>query len=134
MTMSESKKRPGGITVLSVLLAWLAIAGALNAWFIFSGDSPDLGPAFGLVALVYALSALAACIGLWRMAPWALRALHTWMVICLLIFAGLAYTFEDFIRGGIPGLVGFSLFIGLFFLGIHRFVQTKLSPDASAGE
>ncbi len=123
-------KRPGGITVISVVLAWLAIAGALNAWFIFSGDTPDLGPPFGFAAVIYSIAALAACIGLWRMAPWGLRALHVWMVVCILIFAGFTYAFDDFIRGGIPGLLGFALFIGLFFLGIQRYVSTKLAPDS----
>lgn len=127
--MNEAMKRPGGITVLAILLGWLAIAGGLNAWFIFRGDSPDLGMVFGVGALVYALAALAAAIGLWRMASWAPGALHAWMLICVLIFAGLAYSFDDFIRGGIPGLVGFSLFIGLLFLGIHRYVQVKFSAD-----
>jgi len=117
------------MTVISVVLAWLALVGAVNAWFIFTGEVPDLPPAFGIAAVAYSLAALSACIGLWRMAPWGLRALHAWMVVCVLIFAGFAYLFDNFIRGSIPGLIGFILFIGLFFLGIHRYAETKLKPD-----
>lgn len=123
-------KRPGGITILSLLLGWLGIVGIMNAWFIFSGQSPDLEPAYGIGAVFYAASSLAACVGLWRMAPWAVRALHAWMLVCVVIFAGFALFEDDFIRGSIPGLIGFVLFIGLFFLGVHRYVVTRFnSPE-----
>lgn len=115
--------------MLSLLLAWLAIVGAVNAWFVFNGEVTGLHPAFGFAGMLYSISALAACIGLWRMRSWSLRALHGWMILCLLIFAGFAIRFDDFIRGGVPGLVGFSIFIGLFFLGIHRYVDSKFSTD-----
>lgn len=125
-------KRPTGITLLSLLLGWLAIVGMVNAWFIFSGDFPHLDPVLGFVALMYAASALSSCIGLWQMKSWAPRALHSWMVICLLIFAGFALGFDDFMRGGIPGIIGFAVFIGLFFLGIHRYVQSTLGGETNA--
>jgi hypothetical protein len=119
-------RRPAGITILSLLLGWLAVAGTLNAWFIFSGDVPDLGPIFGTAALIYAACAFLACLALWKMKPWALAALNIWMAVCLFIFAGFAARFEHFIVGGIPGLVGFGVFIGLLFLGIHTYVKTRI--------
>ena len=125
-------KRPGGITVLSLLLGWLGIVGIMNAWFIFSGQSPDLGLVYGIGAVVYAASSLAACAGLWRMATWALKALHTWMLVCVLIFAGFAFFVDGFIKGSIPGFIGFVLFIGLFFLGMHRYVVIKFNPPQEA--
>ena len=111
---------------MSLLLGWLAVAGALNAWFIFSGDYPELGLMFGFVALLYAAAALSSCIGLWLMKSWAPRALHGWMVMCLLIFAAFAFLFDDFFKGGIPGIIGFAVFIGLLFLGIHRYVESQM--------
>lgn len=123
--IETAKTRPGGITVLAIILAWLGLVGLSNAWFVFAGEYPDMGPLVGVAALIYAVSALGACVGLWRMAPWALKALHTWMLVCVAIFLGFALGFDDFIRGSIPGMIGFAIFIGLLFLGIHRFVTIK---------
>ena len=117
---------------MSLLLGWLGIVGISNAWFIFSGQSPELGLIEGIGVSLYAVSSLNACVGLWRMASWAPGALHAWMLVCVLIFAGYTLFVDDFIRGSIPGLIGFILFVGLLFLGIHRYVQIKYSSGSEA--
>jgi uncharacterized membrane protein (DUF2068 family) len=92
--------RPLGITVLSIALGWLALAGIGNAivWNtvtvqsmlaqIPSGNRVSSvvgGPLFTVVAVSYALCAAAACIGLWRMRPWASKAYAAWSVTALLL-------------------------------------------------
>lgn len=122
---------------MSLLLGWLGIVGILNTWFIFSGQSPGLGLIEGIGVALYAAASLTACVGLWRMASWAPKALHAWMLVCVLIFAGYTLFVDDFIKGSIPGLIGFILFVGLLFLGIHRYVQNKFttgSDDDAATE
>ena len=121
-------KRPGGITVLCILLAWLGLVGLSNAWFIFAGEFPGKGPLVGVGVLVYGVTALVACVGLWRMASWAPKALHAWMLAFVFYLVGHALGFDDFIRGNIPGALGLAVFVGLLFLGIHRYVSIQFNP------
>ncbi len=90
-----SVKRPTGATVLAIVLGWLGVAGLLNSfvwWFLptefLDRASPQLQstlravrtPTLSLIALAYGLSALAACVYLWRMRPQMRTAMSFWVV------------------------------------------------------
>ncbi len=130
--MTQERKRPVGMVILGLLLGWLSIAGVANALVIFSSEMPPLGTGFGILALVYAATAMAACIGLLAMKPWGLKALHSWMLVCLVLFVTFALQFEDFILGGVMGLLGFGVFVGLLFMGMHRYVSARLATESQA--
>src|SRR4051812_8026798 len=86
-------RRPIGATIVALILGWLAFGGFMNAlvWraardslqvpvtsplsrFLESASSP----LFSLLALTYGATALAACIGIWRMRPWMSGAFLAW--------------------------------------------------------
>lgn len=76
------RQRPFGITLLCVVLAWLAVAGFGNAvvWNSASVQAAQRqlgvsigGPLFSTAAIAYGIMALTTSVGLWRMARWAGR-------------------------------------------------------------
>ena len=119
--------RPRGITVFSILLGWLAIAGIGNAvvWNVGAVQelwsqmpssrqlAPPGGALFTLLLLAYAVSAAASSIALWKMRPWAARAYGAW---CLVVLASSAWMA---LKGFAP-----SLIVGLLFAaGMFGFVS-----------
>jgi len=75
-------KRPLGITLLALLLGWLAVGGLL-----FSVVTPTLAWAnlpwllYEIVALAYAGTATIAAVGLWKLVPWAYGSYLVWVGI-----------------------------------------------------
>ncbi len=130
-------KRPLGITILSLLLAWLAVAGFGNAVIWNLSTVQELmqklppsermpivgGPAFTAIALVYGVTAALASVTLWRMHPAASLAYGAWCIAVLLsglwmVFAG----FESDIALGLAFAFGAA---ALLALGIP-YVKAKL--------
>jgi hypothetical protein len=91
-------KRPTGITAISVLLAWLSVAGILNAvvWNLSvvqellarlpsSTRIPNIGgPLFTVICLAYGFSAGIASVALWHMHYISARAYAAWCLTVLL--------------------------------------------------
>src|SRR2546426_4100267 len=87
VSASAPTQRPLGVTVLSVGLGLLSVAGLGNS-VVWNMSAPHLaasqrglsvgGPLFTTRTFMYGVSALAACVGLWRMARWARPAYLTW--------------------------------------------------------
>jgi hypothetical protein len=121
-------KRPTGITVISVLLAWLAVAGIANAvvWNLSvvqellarlpsSERLPDIGgPFFSLLCLAYGLAAGSASVALWHMHRISAGAYAAW---CLTVMLSGAYMvaagFEPNITVGVLFAVGTTGFVAL---------------------
>jgi uncharacterized membrane protein (DUF2068 family) len=132
---SPSKSRPLGITVLSVLLGWLAIAGFGNAiaWNLpsvramlsqlptaVSNAMPD-GLLFATLALAYGATATASCVGLWRMRPWAPQAYLAWCIVLLVLGVYLSLlSFGLFLIAGLAFAVGMAGFAALAYPYISR--------------
>jgi hypothetical protein len=88
-------RRPFGITIFSIALGWLAVAGIANS-FVWSlgavrsafDQLPSArlylamynSPLLPVLCLAYGVSAATASIGLWRMRPWAHYAYAAWCV------------------------------------------------------
>jgi hypothetical protein len=97
---SNSRKRPLGFSIIAAVLALLAISGFLNA-FVWSRlratlppeASPHLrvvvnvlaSPAVSAAAILYAITALCAAVGVWRMRAWAPPAILAWGVSVLIL-------------------------------------------------
>ena len=84
--MPDSRTRPLGLSIIAVLLALLAIPGFLNAflWSRLSATMPPeasaqlravvntlASPVVSAAAIFYAVTALCAALGVWKMRAWA---------------------------------------------------------------
>jgi hypothetical protein len=77
-------KRPVGVTVLSLLLGWLAL-GAFALTFTAEALA-ELQVRWQLVrfgALVYGLTAAVAAVGLWKLRRWSYLAFLAWVAVVL---------------------------------------------------
>jgi hypothetical protein len=63
-------RRPAGITILCLVLAWLTLAGIGNAYLILTRQFADLPMYLGFFAAGYAVAALLTTLGLWQMKMW----------------------------------------------------------------
>ena len=93
-------RRPMGITLLALILGWLALAGFANALLaplVFGGGfaahlfrTSPVGTAtlVCILALAYGITALIAAVGLWRMETWAARGFLAWAIaaVCVCLF------------------------------------------------
>jgi hypothetical protein len=123
-------KRPFGITVLCLVLGWLTLAGAGNAFLMFSGRFEGVPPYLGAFAAAYTVAALIACTGLWQMKAAGLYALRAWMGICVATLLAMIPSFAHFASGGIGGILGFVLFIGFLFWLLHTYVSNRVKSVA----
>src|SRR3546814_10458015 len=80
---SAARKRPLGVTLLSLLMGWLTLAAALNA-VGFPSQIEGWPVVITVLTIAYAVTAGATTMGLWRMRPWALTAFRIWGVVLLL--------------------------------------------------
>jgi hypothetical protein len=82
--MRSSLKRPVGLTILALLLGWLALGA-----FVLSLTAETLAQLHArwqlvrLGALVYGLTAVVAAIGLWRLRRWGYLAFLAWIAVVL---------------------------------------------------
>jgi len=80
----------------------------------------------GGLATLYAVAAGAACVGLWRMRPFAIQVFRAWCVICVLLLARFS------LHLGIPwsraAAFGLTAAVLLFFW--HRYLSRGLQSAA----
>jgi hypothetical protein len=97
-------KRPLGFTLLSLLFAWLALAGLMLAWATplvppKQLHAIHLSPQVMVVGgLACGASALWACVALWRSSTLASRAVAAWGICSILFmvsFQAMVATAED---------------------------------------
>jgi hypothetical protein len=133
------RQRPKGATIVALLLGWLAIGGFGNAfmWQVVGGsmdvprNSPAArflelaqGPMLPVLTLLYGVTALAACIGIWRMRPWMDKAFLAWGIS--LAALGIWMTFaipKELMLGGKPAGLAFVLVCALLVFGGYRYVH-----------
>lgn len=72
----EKRGRGASLTVISIILAWLALAGFVNAVAGMMG-SPIIPAAYGTTALL-------AAIGLWRVQLWGFAAYVAWVIVVII--------------------------------------------------
>jgi uncharacterized membrane protein (DUF2068 family) len=82
--MRSFLKRPVGLTILALLLGWLAIGAFVLS--LTAETMAQLHARWELVrlgALVYGLTAVVAAIGLWRLRRWGYLAFLAWIAVVL---------------------------------------------------
>ena len=134
MTNSTStNQRPTGVTVASLLFGWLAIAGFGNAvvWNQpqILAAQPQLvltlgGTFFTVAAVAYGVTALATCIGLWRMKSWALRAYLAWSAAALTL--ALLFALSGFAASTFIGVLFAVALVPLLMLG-YKFLARRVT-------
>jgi hypothetical protein len=116
-------KRPLGITLLALLLSWLAL-GAFALTMTAETLAP-LGVRWQLVrigALVYGLAAAVAAVGLWRLRRWSYVAFVAWVAAVLAVgwWAPAIYP-----QPTVPwwGTLLWTGFVGVIMLPLARYVR-----------
>ncbi len=135
--------RPPGATTLALILGWLAIGGFGNAvvWRTARESShvPEASPGwrfleamssplFTVLALTYGVTALAACVGIWRMRPWMAKAFLIWAfaVATLGAWMILAIPSELILGGRVAGFAFVIAVVALLWAG-YRYLQ-RIAP------
>ena len=119
-------KRPTGFAILSFVMAWLGIAALMNAWLALTRVEPPIPRFLSPVMAAYGIAALATMVGLWKMRPWVLIALKSWMGICGLFMLSFGIYFKSLMQGGILGLLGFLIFVSVLFGFLYGYVEKNL--------
>jgi hypothetical protein len=83
----QTSKRPLGLTLLSLLLAWCSF-GALIVAFVTPTPIPHLPWTwYKLAAGAYALTGLPVAVGIWQRRPWAPTGFWIWSAAALIVGA-----------------------------------------------
>jgi len=138
--------RPIGAALLALVLGWLAVAGFGNAlmWraarasFQLPETSPlwrfieaASSPLFSLLAFAYGATALASCIGIWRMRPWMGKAFLAWAVAVTALGMWMVWAIprELLLGGTIAGIAFVGVCVALLWAA-YRYVQRIARRDA----
>lgn len=144
-TWGGDGKRPLGITLLIVALAWHLVSGFFSAGTIIvhlieQGVRPPRASLLIVAALVIApVSAGIAAVGLWRRARWALVSFVVWGILLVLEAAALAWLVASL--GAVGGrqwwALGFVVVVLALGVGIAIFYvryELKLASGRDAGQ
>lgn len=123
-------KRPTGFTILSFVMGWLGIAAFMNAWIVFTRVEPLIPILLAPVMVAYGIAALVTMVGLWKMRPWVLTALKSWMAICGLFMLSFGIYFNSLMLGGVLGILGFLIFVSVLFGFLYGYVEKNLRKAA----
>jgi len=129
-------RRPVSFAPLAFLFAWLTLAGVSNMWVAlrYPKGYGQVGLNTSVMALwgfLYAISAAAVAIGLWRVAAWLPRAVLAWGLVLL----GFMISFQAMI--GVRGepvwlfLAPYPLF-GALVWAIYRHTRRQVQQRAPA--
>jgi hypothetical protein len=146
--VATNTRRPVGATLLALALGWLAIAGFGNALMwrtvpssLNVAESSPLGrfieaassPLFTAVALAYGVTALVACIGLWRMRPWMARAVLAWVTAVAITGVWMLLTVPgELLLGGPLAALAFVVGGVTLLLLVYRYVRRIAPSDSRA--
>ena len=126
----HTSKRPLGLTLLALLLAWLSL-GAVILAVVKPTPTPDLPWAwYQLAAGMYALTALPAAVGLWTRSSWAPRAFSIWSVVALLAGVLPALTMPTPLANSVILPVVILLLGAVILLWLGRYVRRSVQPAA----
>lgn len=125
-----------GITILSLVMAWLTLSAIGNAAVIlipaYNDPLPDY---FAVFAVAYGIAAAATTAGLWRMKPWTLTAFRAWGAACVaLLVAFFVVSRMDQIllvypEERVPFFAGFIGSVILIYWLLHRYIRKRVPPD-----
>ena len=119
--------RPNGMRLLCLVLAWHSISAAGGLWILLRLHPPGL-PAWILPVIgASALTAAAACIGLWSMRWWGLLSLRCCIAVWFLILIGMVLSFpQRLFLGGYWGLAAVGFVLSWGSGSLNRWVSREL--------
>jgi hypothetical protein len=123
-------KRPTGITVLALLLGWLAVGASVLA--MTAETLAELGVRWQLVrlgALIYALCAIVAAVGLWKMRRWSYLVFVAWVGAVLLVGLCWPAVFPSSEARWWMGLMWVGV-IAVIMLPLGRYIRRATEPAA----
>ena len=121
-----TKRRPAGIVLLCLIMAWSSIVALWNAWLVLAG-AEFLPVYLTPVLIAYGIGAIATVAGLWSLRHWVLNALKLWMFVCGLVILGLGFYFNILVTSGVLGLFGLTIFIAVLFGFVYGYVEKTLT-------
>ena len=113
-------KRPIGFTILAFVLGWLAVGGVVNA---------VMRPMSGLLRffeLAYAVTAIVAAIGIWKMRAWAFVSFLVWTGVVVLTMFALQY---GLYRIALQEFAGFACFMVIVLWLLASYVKRTLNKN-----
>jgi len=134
-------QRPGAVTVISVVLAFLAAADFGNAVAWNQSEVVAAASRYGLavggwvhtsILVISAVAALATAVGLWRMAPWARPSFIVW---CFTVVAFDGWAMHSGLLRSPGTTSGEILVLGTIVIlgGIYWFLAQALRWSARSG-
>lgn len=115
------------MTLICLLLGWLALAGYLNAIMIFFNEEVPIPTWFGLFALAYGVTASGATYRLWQMNRTGVTWFRSWATVVILMSFAMIPIFSDLALGGIGGMLGFVAFAAALLWLLDRYVSAKVA-------
>lgn len=126
-----ARKRPLGVTILSLAMGWLTLAAVLNS-VMFPAQIEGWPVVITVLTIAYAVTAGATTLGLWRMRPWTLAAFRAWGVVLLLLMGAFLFFMEFWVIIGMESLEAGPLFvlttgtIVLVYWLLHRYIRRRV--------
>lgn len=117
-------KRKTGITVISLLLGWFALAAFGNSFAMIANTGYST-PFSATLAGIYGCLALLACVGLWKMRVWAYKVFLFWVVSALAI----AVYFQQIWGAPMWQFAIFLVTVGMVMAIVARYINTSLQVD-----
>jgi hypothetical protein len=133
------RRRPAGVTVISLMLFWLFFSaiGNLFVWRSIrtANGFPPSSPAarfvtaldtssFNLLVALYGVTALIAAFATWRMRPWMPAAFLAWSLAALLLGAFFLLVIPTgLIWGGKPAAIAFVVGMAVILWLIYRYIH-----------
>lgn len=117
-------KRPVGFTILALALSWVAIGGVANAIF------RPMWELLRFIEMAYAITAIVAAIGLWKMRPWAFKAFLAWSGVVVVTMFAMQF---GLYRIAMSAFVGFACFMLAILWLLATYVKQTLIKNVEQG-
>jgi hypothetical protein len=125
-----SLKRPLGITVLALLLGWLALgAFALTLTAEALAELQRRWQVVRVGALVYGLTAVVAAVGLWKLRRWGYLAFLAWSAVVLSAVLWWPAVFPEPILRWWEGILWVAL-VGALLVPLALYVRRAIASAA----
>lgn len=126
------RKRPLGVTLLSLVMGWLTLAAVLNA-FVFPYAIEGWPLYITVLTTAYAVTAGATTFGLWRMRSWTLTVFRAWGMVLLLLMAGFVWdsAFLELLTvrpaESLPMFLATTGVVALVYWLLHRYIRRRVA-------
>ncbi len=118
-------KRPKGFAVLSILLAYFAVAGTTKGLILIAPN----GYFPAILSVIYGLTAIASALGLWIFRPWALHATVAWSITTILLMFNYQFGANGTYTMPLKSFLSLAFIMILLLVLMLYYVKKKLRED-----